>query len=323
MADPSYTPMTLVSNNGQRRLATVSEYGPDSVLIVNQTTFGARVDASFLNRFQFQFAEGGGGTLSIEVQGPSGEWSPYSNAQGDAATGIAENEVYIVNTGVFTGFRCTFDGSDGTAILSVLGWIEQPVAGVDTEERLYELETEVAALETSVGTLDTEVAALQVVTEGMPQFCDFFAVTETLTNTVTTEQIFPRKFAFTAMAIGDQIDFVVATKDTANANGGGITIRAKAGAVTLLAGGGTLQSSGSRFLRGTLVCTASNTAVCIGNSTATVATTIVPQLTEAVMGVGSAFDLQFSAQFANGGGANTVQLVYGIARRMQRVTVNA
>lgn len=115
------TTFDIQYNNGRQSLGSAQEPSANGVLYVNPTTFPA-FNGTTINRWTFQFAAGGGGTLAIAVQGPSGAWSAYTNSVGTAATGLAAGVAYVVDTGRWTGLRATFTGSDGSAVLSVLGW---------------------------------------------------------------------------------------------------------------------------------------------------------------------------------------------------------
>lgn len=131
-------------NNLRQALGSAQEPGPNGVLYVNATTFPPFA-GGVINRYTFQFVEGDGGTLTIEVQGPSGAWSRYTNAEGVEATAIGVNDAYIVDTGVWSGFRCTFAGTDGSAVLSVLGWT--------ASDTVPELTAQLDALQTEVDEL--------------------------------------------------------------------------------------------------------------------------------------------------------------------------
>lgn len=145
---------TVVYNTVSKALVTFDEDAGSA--LVTQVTFGQRIDSIVLNRYQFQFTGGGGGgpTMAIEAQGPTGAWSPYTNAAGDAATGIAASTAYIVDTGIWLAFRVTWTGSDGSAVLSVLGY--QAEAGIPA------LEARVAELEAAVVTLTPQMTSITV-----------------------------------------------------------------------------------------------------------------------------------------------------------------
>jgi len=132
---------TVLYNTVSRALVTFAEDA--GTALVTSTTFKQPLPSAVLNRFTFQFTGGGGGgpTMAIEVQGATGEWSPYTNSSGTAATGIAAATAYIVDTGSWMGFRVTWTGSNGSAVLSVLGWNDS--ADIATlEARIAELETD-------------------------------------------------------------------------------------------------------------------------------------------------------------------------------------
>lgn len=148
---------TSVYNTPSKALVTFPEDA--GVVLVNLPGFRQRLDGPILNRYTFQFTGGGGGaTMAIEAQGPTGAFSPYVNAAGDAATAVAEDEAYIVDTGLWTAFRCTFAGSDGSAVLSVMGWQATDTVSSLTQ-RIAALETDVAALEAETVTLQGEIDA--------------------------------------------------------------------------------------------------------------------------------------------------------------------
>ncbi len=163
--------MAVVYNNLRTALVTLDE-PPSNIIIVDAVTFGQRLNGPTINRYTLQFTGGGGGgpTMAIEVQGPTGAYSPYTNAGGDAATGIVEDEAYIVDTGSWTAFRVTFTGSDGSAVLSVLGWT--------ASDTVPALTAQVDALETDVTTLQAEVATLT------PQMANF--TVSVVANTTAT-----------------------------------------------------------------------------------------------------------------------------------------
>lgn len=154
------TTFDIQYNNARQALGSAQEPNANGVLYVNSTTFPPFVGTT-INRWTFQFVEGDGGTLTIEVQGPSGAWSLYTNAEGQAATAIGVNDAYIVDTGNWTGFRCTFAGTDGSAVLSVLGWTASDTVPALTA-RVDSLETQVADLEAQVATLTPQTVLIPI-----------------------------------------------------------------------------------------------------------------------------------------------------------------
>lgn len=146
------TTFAIQYNNARSALGSAQEPNANGVLYIEPTTFAPLNRPNTFNRWTLQFVEGDGGTMAVEVQGPSGAWSAYTNAEGDSGAAIGANDAFIIDTGLWSAIRCTFAGSDGSAVLSVLAWT--------ASDTVPSLTARVATLETDVATLQGQVATL-------------------------------------------------------------------------------------------------------------------------------------------------------------------